>query len=105
RRDGEECAYVFSAASRGQGMGEGTGIPAALGAMLMETGRIRDKGVFPPERGVDPVEMFALLKEKVEIGGEGGLSMLAEHIAADGGREEIDLFSLVSSLMPGPSSR
>ncbi|MFW9844668.1 MAG: saccharopine dehydrogenase family protein, partial [Candidatus Thorarchaeota archaeon] len=43
--DGEPKQYDFSMASVGQSMGEGTGIPAALGAILMQRGKITEKGV------------------------------------------------------------
>ena len=49
QKKGKPHQYVFSLWSIGQAMGEGTGIPAAIGALLMHRGKIPLKGVFPPE--------------------------------------------------------
>ena len=91
-RDGEPHTYVFSMSSRAQGAGEGTGIPAALGAILMSQGRIIAKGVLPPEAAVNPVEMLALAAEMTErLGMGGGLPLDIEHIDKDGNRESVEL--------------
>jgi saccharopine dehydrogenase (NAD+, L-lysine-forming) len=50
-------------ASASQAMGEGTGIPAAMGAILMNRGQVYGKGVMPPEAAVQPLEFLALLPE------------------------------------------
>jgi saccharopine dehydrogenase (NAD+, L-lysine-forming) len=92
RRDGETHTYVFSMSSRTQGAGEGTGIPAALGAILMSQGRITAKGVLPPEAAVNPVEMLALAAEMTKhFGMGGGLPLSVEHIDKDGNRESVEL--------------
>jgi saccharopine dehydrogenase (NAD+, L-lysine-forming) len=92
RRDGETHTYVFSMSSRTQGAGEGTGIPAALGAILMSQGRIAAKGVLPPEAAVDPVEMLALAAKMTKHLGMGGsLPLGVEHIDKDGNRESVGL--------------
>lgn len=54
RKDGKTVEYRFHMASKSQALGEGTGIPAAIGAMLMQQGKIKAKGVFPPEGCIDP---------------------------------------------------
>lgn len=95
RRGGEESTYVFSMSSRGRGMPEGTGVPAALGAMLMGLGKIKMKGVFPPEAAVDPIEVFMLAKEKIRLGEEAGLPILVQHIDKAGKVEKLNLESLV----------
>lgn len=91
-KDGEPHAYVFSMFSSGAGAGEGTGIPAALGAMLMVQGKIREKGVFPPEAGVVPAEMLGLAGEvlKGTAMGGGGVPIYIEHTDKDGNVESID---------------
>ncbi|MCX8095809.1 MAG: hypothetical protein N3D74_06475, partial [Caldisericia bacterium] len=61
RKSGENLQYNFSIFSKGKGMGEGTGIPAAIGAILMCEGYIKEKGVNPPESVLDPVDVFKLL--------------------------------------------
>jgi saccharopine dehydrogenase (NAD+, L-lysine-forming) len=92
RQDGETHTYIFSMSSRTQGAGEGTGIPAALGAILMSQGRITAKGVLPPEAAVDPVEMLALAANMTKhLGMGGGLPLGIEHIDKDGNRESVEL--------------
>lgn len=61
----------FASGSDG-GMDDSTGIPAAVGAILLMQGRIDRKGVFPPEI-VSPKEFFSVLRD-VSIGG-GGLTL------------------------------
>jgi saccharopine dehydrogenase (NAD+, L-lysine-forming) len=72
-------------------MGEGTGIPAALGAILMQQGKIKEKGVFPPEAGVDPMDMLQLAKQKVKVDKKGGLPIVIEHIDKNGNLKRINL--------------
>jgi saccharopine dehydrogenase-like NADP-dependent oxidoreductase len=62
KEKGKRVQYVVYATSTG-GMMEGTGTPAAIGALLMATAntskpKIKIKGVFPPEAGVDPIDTF-----------------------------------------------
>ena len=73
-------------------MGEGTGVPAALGAMLMGTGRIKEKGVLPPEACVDPMELLELARTKTSAGGGKGLPIIIEHIDKSGKSKTINLF-------------
>ncbi|MGB6894804.1 MAG: saccharopine dehydrogenase C-terminal domain-containing protein, partial [Dehalococcoidia bacterium] len=40
------------------GMAQATGVPLAIGALLLGGGSIYDKGVLPPEACVDPDEFF-----------------------------------------------
>jgi saccharopine dehydrogenase-like NADP-dependent oxidoreductase len=91
-KDGEAHSYVFSMFSKGAGAGEGTGIPAALGAIMMEEGLITQKGVFPPEAGVDSVKMLELaggVMGKMGVGA-GGVPIYIEHVDKDGKTESID---------------
>lgn len=96
RKDGEDHTYVFSLSSGDSGAGEGTGIPAALGAIMMHDGRIAGAGVHPPEAVVAPMEMLALAAEVIPhfgfdggLGGGGPLHM--EHIGPDGTSESVEL--------------
>jgi len=96
KKDGETHQYVFSMSSRSGGAGEGTGIPAALGAMMMRQGSFREKGVLPPEALVRPLEMLQLASEVVRSYGElqiegGGLPIHVEHRGPDGAVEEVGL--------------
>ncbi|MDI6861137.1 MAG: saccharopine dehydrogenase NADP-binding domain-containing protein [Caldisericia bacterium] len=57
----ENIQYDFSIFSKGKGMGEGTGIPAAIGTILMSEGLVKGIGVNPPEAVLNPVDVFKLL--------------------------------------------
>ena len=61
KKNGENLQYDFSIFSKGKGMGEGTGIPAAIGAILMSEGLVKGIGVNPPEAVLDPIDVFKLL--------------------------------------------
>jgi saccharopine dehydrogenase (NAD+, L-lysine-forming) len=91
--DGEPKQYDFSMASIGQSMGEGTGIPAALGAILMHRGKITEKGVLPPEGCVKPIDFLGLMQEHLKLdkmtGGESPL--IIESIDKDGKVERLEM--------------
>ncbi|MDY6916432.1 MAG: saccharopine dehydrogenase NADP-binding domain-containing protein [Chloroflexota bacterium] len=90
-KNGEPGTYVFSMSSRSEGMGEGTGVPAALGVVLMALGKIQEKGVCPPEACVDPLDVLQLAKASVRTSaGSRGFPIVIEHIDAKGNKEEID---------------
>jgi saccharopine dehydrogenase (NAD+, L-lysine forming) len=99
---------VFSLSSTSMGAGEGTGIPAGLGALLLLDAGARRPGVHPPEALVDPLAMLALATELLPAlvldggdeppgaGGTGGapLADVPVHIAhhhPDGRVEELAL--------------
>jgi saccharopine dehydrogenase (NAD+, L-lysine-forming) len=91
KKFGEYREYRLHSASRGRALGEGTGIPAALGVVLMQLGKISAKGVLPPEGCVDPLEFISLAKQ---LGGyeeekEGGLFM--EMVDSAGKVTQLDL--------------
>lgn len=67
KKGGKYREYRFHMASRSQALGEGTGIPAALGAILMSRGKISGKGVFPPEACINPSEFVAMVPEVFNI--------------------------------------
>jgi saccharopine dehydrogenase (NAD+, L-lysine-forming) len=90
-KNGEQSNYIFSMSSRGQGMGEGTGVPAALGTMLMATGKVKHEGVNPPEGCVDPLDLLELARTKVSMGDRKGLPIVIEHIDKDGKSKRLDL--------------
>jgi saccharopine dehydrogenase-like NADP-dependent oxidoreductase len=91
-KGGSKDTYIFSMSSRGQGMGEGTGIPAAIGAMIMATGKIKEKGVLPPEACVNPMDLLELAKTKVKTAGGKGFPIVIEHIDKDGNSQILNLF-------------
>ena len=91
-KNGENSTYIFSLSSRGLGMGEGTGIPAALGVILMATGKVKAEGVNPPEGCVNPMDLLELARSRVSLGEKKGFPIVIEHIDKDGKSERIDLF-------------
>ncbi len=95
-KDGQKNTYIFSTSSKKKGMGEGTGIPAALGAMLMGTGKLKGKGVLPPEGCVNPMDMIELLQTKVKAtGAMEGASLTMEHIDQNGKSEKVALLTML----------
>jgi len=91
-KDGDPHSYVFQMSSSGMGMGEGTGIPAALGAIVMGQGKITLKGAFPPEADVSPMDMIQLAGEIIKSSGKGDSApIFIEHIDKDGNVETVDL--------------
>lgn len=91
-KDGDPHTYIFQMSSKGMGMGEGTGIPAALGAIAMGQGKITMKGVFPPEAAVDPMDMIKLAGEVIKSSGKGDrVPIYIEHVDKDGRVETMDL--------------
>ncbi len=95
RKDGDVHTYVFSMSSTEAGAGEGTGIPAAMGAALMAAGKVGGPGVLPPEAAVDPGDLLALAGRVIPhfgLGAGGGPPPLrVVHTGPDGETEAIDL--------------
>ena len=99
--DGEPHTYVCSLNSQGAGAGEGTGIPAALGAALMQRGTIGETpGVFPPEAIVpvdDILNLASTVVSALGIGHDGaghgaaGIPLTIEHTSPDGTTEIIPM--------------
>jgi hypothetical protein len=58
----------------------------------MGMGRIKGKGVFPPEGCVNPMDMFELVQAKLKRGG-GSTSLTVEHIDHRGRSEKMDFLS------------
>lgn len=93
KKQGKPHQFVFSMASRGQAMGEGTGIPAAFGATLMQRGKILQKGVLPPEACIKPLEFLAVMQEFLKlkkVAGKGS-PLRIESIDSEGRKEELSL--------------
>ncbi|MDO8056717.1 MAG: saccharopine dehydrogenase C-terminal domain-containing protein [Candidatus Hermodarchaeota archaeon] len=92
-KEGKPHQYVFSLWSIGQAMGEGTGIPAAIGTTLMQRGKIPTKGVFPPEATVNPMEFLAVMQEVLNLERMTGASspLLIESVDANGNVKELSL--------------
>ncbi|MFZ5572451.1 MAG: saccharopine dehydrogenase family protein [Thermodesulfobacteriota bacterium] len=67
KRNGAAEEYRFHMASRSQALGEGTGIPAAIGALLMLQGKIPRRGVFPPEGCINPSDFINLISKVISL--------------------------------------
>ena len=96
RKDGAPREVRVHLASRESGLGEGTGIPAALGVMLMQKGKITAKGVLPPEGCVNAADFLALASEVMVAGarrrgGQSTTTIFFETIAADGSVTRMEL--------------
>lgn len=61
KKEGKQKSYRFHMASKSEALGEGTGIPAAMGAILLAEGKITEKGVFPPEGCINPTDFISLI--------------------------------------------
>lgn len=90
---GKTHHYIFSLASEGQAMGEGTGIPVAIGAVLMSRGKITKKGVLPPEACIDPLDFLTIMKEHLGLEAVSGKNspLIIESIDEEGKIEIISL--------------
>lgn len=91
-KGGKPHRFVFQLSSQGAGAGEGTGIPAAVGAVMVGTGTVAQKGVLPPEACVNPLEVLALaMKAAKALGMGGGDSVHVQSIDADGVATDLPL--------------
>ncbi len=91
--DGEFRQYNFQMSSIGQSMGEGTGIPAAFGAILMQRGKVIEKGVLPPEACVNPIDFLGLMQEHLKLDKMtgGGSPLIIESIDKDSNVELLEM--------------
>ncbi len=92
-RHGRPRTYRFSLASTDQALGEGTGIPAAMGAILMHRNKVSGPGVLPPEASVDPLDFLSLVKPVMELTQPGASfdGVLVEQVDEDGNVERVNL--------------
>jgi saccharopine dehydrogenase (NAD+, L-lysine-forming) len=96
KKDGRYQEYRFHMASRSQALGEGTGIPAAMGTMLMVTGRVSGKGVMPPEACVNPLDFIGLISRVMKLDsrkedGESFGGVIVERVDETGRVEKLDI--------------
>jgi len=68
-KDNEYKEYRFHLFSESEGLGEGTGIPAAVGAIMMKRGLIKDKGVMPPEACISAIDFLKTTSEVYDLSG------------------------------------
>jgi len=88
----EVRVHLFSGES---GLGEGTGMPAAIGVMLMMQGKITTHGVLPPEGCIDPNDFLGLAMGVMSSGrkkdGQRAASILIETFEADGSVSKVEM--------------
>ena len=61
-KSGQPQEYRVHMVSSDKALGEGTGIPAAVGAILLAQGKLKGKGVLPPEACIEPKEFIDVVK-------------------------------------------
>lgn len=95
RRNGkprEMRVHLFSGAS---GLGDGTGMPAAIGVLLLLQGKITTKGVLPPEGCIEPQDFLTLALEVMRGSRSSSesraASIVIEAIEADGTVSKVEL--------------
>ena len=95
KKDGEYQEYRVHTASEGAALGEGTGIPAAMGVILMNEGKVTAKGVLPPEACVNPNDFIALRDRMKPVKTRGKKKVVqvlyAEKVDAQGNVTRINL--------------
>ena len=96
KKDGKYREYRFHLASRSEAIGEGTGIPAALGVILMQQGKINTKGVQPPEGCINPNDLLELVPKVMKLdskkeGGESFGGVIVQQIDENGKITNIDI--------------
>ncbi|ETR72043.1 MAG: saccharopine dehydrogenase [Candidatus Magnetoglobus multicellularis str. Araruama] len=100
-KEGEYKEYRFHLVSEREGLGEGTGIPAAVGAIMLNRGMIDGKGVMPPEACIRPMDFLKTVGDVYELTGnktDGSGTILLEMVDQDGTITPIDIsnFSSIS---------
>lgn len=96
KKAGKYREYRFHLASRSEALGEGTGIPAALGVILMQQGKITTKGVLPPEGCINPNDLLTLVPQVMKLdakkeGGESFGGVIVEQIDEKGNITKLDI--------------
>jgi len=94
-KNGEALEYRLHTFSSSQALGEGTGIPAAAGAIMFQKGMVKGKGVLPPEGCIVPNEFFEVYIPLMEAsdtkaGKSGESSLIIEQVNAKGEVTQID---------------
>ena len=92
-RRGEAIRYELSLSSKEAGAGEGTGIPAAVGAILAARNAVNSKGVLAPVSAYKPFDVLTLAMEivgKLGVGG-GSDTLLVEKVDSKGERTAVPL--------------
>ena len=96
KKDNKFREYRLHGVSQKQGLGEGTGFPCSVAAILMQEGKVTGKGVLPPEGCIDPREFLDLYKpisgiKDKDAGEECEASFIFEVVDEKGNVEPFDL--------------
>lgn len=96
KKDGKYSEYRFHMASATQAMGEGTSLPAVIGAIIMSQGKTLAKGVLPPEGCMNPTDFIDLVPEVIKLdekkeGGDTFGGVIVENIDENGKVTKIDI--------------
>ena len=96
RKAGAVSEFRFHMASASQAMGEGTAIPAVIGALCMLRGKIKGKGVMPPEACIAPLDFIGLVPQVMALDAkkEGGAKfggVIVEQVDAAGKVTKLDI--------------
>jgi saccharopine dehydrogenase (NAD+, L-lysine-forming) len=93
-KDSEYKEYRFHLVSESEGLGEGTGIPAAVGAIMMNRGMIKNDGVMPPEACISAMDFLKTTGEVYDLSGSKSDStgkVLLEMVDQNGNITPIDI--------------
>ncbi len=97
QKNSKNYEYIFSVSSTSEGAGAGTGIPAGIGAIILNQKEFRKFGVFPPEAIIDPVQALSIAsdiipKMNVSVGNsKGTMPVNIVEIDPDGNVTEIEI--------------
>jgi saccharopine dehydrogenase (NAD+, L-lysine-forming) len=96
KKDGRFREIRFHLASQSQALGEGTGIPAAVGALLLLQGKVKGPGVVPPEAGVNPGDFIGMIPQVMALdpqkeGGKSFGGVILEQVDEHGRITKIDV--------------
>ncbi len=95
KKDGAYREYRFHLLSESEGLGEGTGIPAAIGVIMMNRGMVNGTGVMPPEAGLKSIDFLKTTGEVYDLSGSkrGGSSarIILETVDETGTVSPIDI--------------
>jgi saccharopine dehydrogenase (NAD+, L-lysine-forming) len=104
KKNDQSLEVRFHMASKSQALGEGTGIPVAIAAMLMATGKITRKGIYPPEGCMNPLDFIRLVPPVLEKTRDPDNpkteELIVEIIDEHGVKTTLDMLSAVSLVTP-----
>ena len=95
-KDNEQKEYRFHLFSENEGLGEGTGIPAAVGAIMLNRGLIKNTGVMPPEACISAIDFLKTTSEVYDLTGKSSTKestgqVLLEMVDKEGNVTNIDI--------------